>query len=526
MTAFDAAKQEALLRQLVGGVIVSCQPEPGGRFDAPESVVAFALAATAAGAKGLRIQAARNVEAVRNACALPVIGIVKRDLESSPVRITPLIADVEALADAEAAIIAVDATERVRPTPVAELIAAIHRRGRIAMADIATPGEALSAVAAGADVLASTMSGYTGPGPTPGLPDLALVRYCATLGRPVFAEGRYNTPALAAEAIRAGATAVVVGSAITRPERITAWFRAAVEAASPTTTPVLAFDIGGTKTLAALVLGAEVLERRMVPTPRDVADPGWIEAIARLASGWSGRYAIASAVVTGLVVAGRWSAVNSGVLQIPEGYPLEERLSKALGVPTLSMNDGNAAAWGEYRHGAGRGRDLAFVTVSSGIGGGIVSQGRLLCGARGFGGSLGQVPWKLGAEGRSLEARASGFGMAAVARSQGRAAEAPDAAAIFAAAGRGSPWAEQIVADAIDDLAAALVGLQAIIDPDLMVIGGGVGLAEGFIERLRQAAQKHHRLLVPKIVPAALGADAGIVGAADLALTGEGPAMR
>ena len=76
---------------------------------------------------------------------------------------------------------------------------------------------------------------------------------------PVLAEGRYKAPPLAAAAIRAGATAVVVGSAITRPEHITGWFREAVEAAALRERPALAFDIGGTKTLAALVRGREVL---------------------------------------------------------------------------------------------------------------------------------------------------------------------------------------------------------------------------------------------------------------------------
>ena len=125
----------------------------------------------------------------------------------------------------------------------------------MAMADISTEAEARAAIAAGADIVGTTMSGYTGPGPTPDGPDLGLVGRCAGLGAPVLAEGRYNAPPLAAAAIRAGATAVVVGSAITRPEHITSWFREAVEAAALPERPALAFDIGGTKTLAALVRG-------------------------------------------------------------------------------------------------------------------------------------------------------------------------------------------------------------------------------------------------------------------------------
>jgi putative N-acetylmannosamine-6-phosphate epimerase len=216
-----------LLERLRGGVIVSCQMAPGGPMDAEPFVVAFALAVRDGGAKGLRIQGARNVAAVREACDLPIIGLIKRDFRDSPVRITALLDDVHALADAGAPIIAFDATHRPRPVTVPDLIAAIHARGRLAMADCADIAEMQAALAADADILASTMSGYTG-GPTPKAPDLALVSAGAQLGAPVFAEGRYNTPALAAQAIEAGAHAVVAGTAITRPEAITAWYAAAI----------------------------------------------------------------------------------------------------------------------------------------------------------------------------------------------------------------------------------------------------------------------------------------------------------
>jgi putative N-acetylmannosamine-6-phosphate epimerase len=164
---------------------------------------------------------------VLEASGLPVIGLIKRDLTDSPVRITALPEDVHALADAGATIIAFDATARLRPVAVPALIAAVHARGRLAMADCAELSEMRAAIEAGADIVASTMSGYTG-GPVPALPDLGLVRAGAALGAPLFAEGRYNTPALAAAAIEAGAHAVVVGTAITRPEAITAWYADAI----------------------------------------------------------------------------------------------------------------------------------------------------------------------------------------------------------------------------------------------------------------------------------------------------------
>jgi len=501
-----------LVSRLRGRLVVSCQPVPDGPLDTVEAVVAYALAAQVAGAAGLRIESVRYVAAVVKACPLPVIGIVKRDLPDSPVRITPFLEDVEALADAGAAIIAVDATDRARPVPSAELFAAIRRRGLVSMADISTEAEARAAIAAGVDIVGTTMSGYAGPGPTPEGPDLPLVGVCAGLGKPVVAEGRYNAPALAAAAIRAGATTVVVGSAITRPEHITTWFREAIEGAALPEKPALAFDIGGTKTLAALVRGAEILERRMAPTEREIGASGWIDRVAALAADWAGRYDRVAAAVTGAVTDGVWSALSPGTLAIPAAFPIARGLGDALGMPAAVFNDAQAAAWGEYRFGAGRGRDMVFLTVSSGIGGGVVLGGRLVRGARGIAGSLGQSP-RPGREFVRLETRASGFGIAAAARAAGREA---DAKAVFAAAQAGEAWADAILTEAAGELAAAIAGLQAIVDPERIVIGGGVGLAEGFLGRLEAAFALYPPFLVPALARAELGVDAGIIGAADL----------
>jgi putative N-acetylmannosamine-6-phosphate epimerase len=218
---------ESRLKALRGRLIVSCQPVVGGPMDRPEIVAAYARAALAGGAAGLRIEGIANLAAVRAATTAPIIGLVKRTVRASPVFITPEIADVIALAGAGADIVAVDATLRPRPINVADLVAAIHSAGRLAMADIARVEEAHAAAAQGADVIATTLSSYTG-GAVPDEPDLDLLRSLRDIGVPVIAEGRIRTPAEAAEAIRLGALAVVVGSAITRPEHIAGWFAAAI----------------------------------------------------------------------------------------------------------------------------------------------------------------------------------------------------------------------------------------------------------------------------------------------------------
>ena len=150
-----------LTARLQGGLIVSCQPVPGGPFDTVDAVAAYARVAGAGGAVGLRVEGVRNVEGAVGASRLPVVGLIKRDLDDSAVRITPYDEDVEALVRAGATVVAVDATDRPRPVPSAQLIATIKRLGAIAMADIATQAEARAALAAGADITGTTMSGYT-----------------------------------------------------------------------------------------------------------------------------------------------------------------------------------------------------------------------------------------------------------------------------------------------------------------------------------------------------------------------------
>ncbi|KKB86501.1 N-acetylmannosamine kinase [Devosia limi DSM 17137] len=500
----------SLLERLEGGLIVSCQPVDDGPLDTVEAIVAFALAARDGGARALRIEGAVNVAAVAKACDLPIVGIVKRDLDGFPVRITPYLDDVNDLADAGAHIIAVDATDRPHPVSVPALLAAIHARGRLAMADLADISEATHAKALGFDIIGTTMSGYTG-GPIPREPDLEFLAACRTLGGTVVAEGRYNTPAAAAAAMRAGASAVCVGSAITRTEHVTGWFRSAVDgAAASRDETVLALDIGGTKTLAALVRDGIVLDRRTLPTPGAVATPEWFDSIAGLVAGWEGRYRRVGAAVTGVIDDGHWFALNPTTLSIPERTPLVAELERRLAVPTVALNDAQAAAWGEFSRGAGIGRDMAFVTVSSGIGGGAVLNGRLITGARGLAGSLGQIQGSPAAP--RLESRASGFAIAAAAGAAGHPA---DTRAVFAAADAGESWATGILHAAAADLAIGLCDLQRMLDPALVVLGGGIGLLPAFRAVLDQELAGLPSRLRPAVVPAQLGADAGIIGVAD-----------
>ncbi|WP_237068030.1 N-acetylmannosamine-6-phosphate 2-epimerase [Microbulbifer guangxiensis] len=233
---------ETLDRRLRNGLIVSCQPVDNGPMDDDDTVVRLARAAIAGGADGLRIEGAVRVARVR--VALPealIIGIVKRDLPDSPVRITPFCSDVEALAQAGADIIAVDATERVRPEALGALIESIHQLGKVAMADCSCLGDAANAHRLGADIVGSTLSGYTG-GPVPSEPDYELLEQLTQRYPRVMAEGRFNTPHECARARQLGAWAVTVGTAITRTEVVTQWFVEATSAPRREEAPTVASE--------------------------------------------------------------------------------------------------------------------------------------------------------------------------------------------------------------------------------------------------------------------------------------------
>ena len=221
---------EQVFQRIQHGLIASCQPVDDGPMDKPEIVAAMAQASVIGGAAGIRIEGVENLKAARPTVQVPIIGIVKRDLPDSPIRITPFLHDIEALAKAGADIIAVDGTHRPRPVELESAVKKIHELGCLAMADCSNLEEGLHCQKLGFDIIGSTMSGYTG-GVVPKEPDYQLVKDLKKAGCRVMAEGRYNTPGLAKTAIEIGADFVTVGSALTRLEHLVSWFAAAVKSA-------------------------------------------------------------------------------------------------------------------------------------------------------------------------------------------------------------------------------------------------------------------------------------------------------
>ena len=217
------------IQSLRGRLVVSCQAYPGEPMLDPRTMTQVAQAAVDGGAAGIRAKGLDALRSMRPVIPVPMIGLVKVD--GADVFITPTLADCLAVAETGCEIVALDGTRRPRPdglslaTTISQLKQA--HPGILVMADCGSAKDAASAQDCGADILGTTLAGYTGERPkTPG-PDWECVdQMVAIAARPVFVEGRIHTPAQAAEAIRRGAWSVVVGTAITHPTTLTRWFAA------------------------------------------------------------------------------------------------------------------------------------------------------------------------------------------------------------------------------------------------------------------------------------------------------------
>lgn len=220
-----------ILDKLKGKIIVSAQAMPSEPFYDEKCMIAMMQSAINGGALGLRVAGKRDVINAKK-FGIPVIGLTKPNKLPenwrSIVYITPGIKEVKELIEAGADIIAFDGTSRPRPdgSKIEQLIQLIHFAGRLAMADISTLEEGLHCATLGADIISTTLAGYTDESGEAGeTPDFSLLTELVNrIEKPVFLEGRIWYPEEVKKAFELGAHSVVIGSAITRPHLITKRF--------------------------------------------------------------------------------------------------------------------------------------------------------------------------------------------------------------------------------------------------------------------------------------------------------------
>ncbi len=209
-----------MLDSFAGKLIISCQAPADSPLHQPEMIAAIAQACVNQGAVAVRIDSPAHIKAVRNLLPdIPIIGLWKRMYEGSDVYITPQLSDALAVVKAGADIVAIDATARPRHggENLADLIQGIHEQtGKLVMADLDTYDNAVLAAKAGADILGTTLYGYTGETESlmpPGF-DL-LAKLVQDFELPVICEGGIGSPEMMKKALEIGADSVVVGTAIT-----------------------------------------------------------------------------------------------------------------------------------------------------------------------------------------------------------------------------------------------------------------------------------------------------------------------
>lgn len=221
-----------MLDKVKGRLIVSCQALENEPLHSPFIMGRMAKAAMEGGAVGIRAQGVDDIIEIKKVTGLPVIGIIKRNYEDSDIYITPTKKEVDELLTTECEMIALDATNRVRPNneDLKEIIKYIKENGVLVMADISNYDEAVKAQEYGVDCVSTTLSGYTPYTKVLEGPDFALMeRLVKDLEIPVIAEGKVNTPQDLKKVFELGVYSSVVGSAITRPQLITEKFVKAIE---------------------------------------------------------------------------------------------------------------------------------------------------------------------------------------------------------------------------------------------------------------------------------------------------------
>ena len=282
-----------------------------------------------------------------------------------------------------------------------------------------------------------------------------------------------------------------------------------------------------------------VLKETRYPTP--ASPERLVESIARAVVEVKDGFEVGGAclAVAGLILSQENKVIFSPNLHAVEGIPLKDELEPRIGVPLTVENDANAAAWGEFRFGAGRGVDhLVFVTLGTGVGGGVISHDVLLRGAQGSGGELGHVtihatgPRCACGNRGCLEALASGTAISRRAREL--ASEMPGSALgrlaverkilgedVTKLAREGDELALSVLEEAGRWLGIGLAGFVNIFNPEVIAVGGGVMAAGELIlesarEEVRLRARPPSRDLV-EIMEATLGPESGVLGAAALA---------
>ncbi|GGL87745.1 N-acetylmannosamine kinase [Deinococcus aerolatus] len=288
----------------------------------------------------------------------------------------------------------------------------------------------------------------------------------------------------------------------------------------PTASALLALDIGGTSMRAALMEGGRITRRAEVRTPKPSVPDAVIGAALALAAPFAASAAAVGVACAGAVAAGNVTATATHTFPGWTDIPLAQRIGAGLTLRCTALNDARAAAWGEFAAGTGQGAsEFMFVTVSTGVGAGLVLGGRLHLAGNGLDAELGfvSVPalWRRGVgvaplgELGPLEFETSGTALGAQALALGLA----DTRALADAAETGHAPADEAYRRSAALIAWKIADVAALLGVTRVALGGSVGLRTGYLERVRDSLEHFPARYQSEVVHAELGADAGLIGA-------------
>jgi len=282
---------------------------------------------------------------------------------------------------------------------------------------------------------------------------------------------------------------------------------------------VLALDIGGTKVALGLVQQGKLIERKQIPTPSVGSAKAFSEQLLDECQPWLDKVDSIGVSTTGLVTDAGITAINSDTLAFPAPFPLHIALQELTGLPVAMLNDAQAAAWYEYQCLEGDYVNMAYITVSTGIGGGLVIDRKLHTGQNNFAGHVGHlvidhngIECGCGQTG-CVEAIASGTAIQK--RAQQELTPSISNQTLFEQAPEDF-IAETIIQDSAKAVATLCANLKATLDLDVIVLGGGIGLAKGYLDRVNQYIQSKPRPFRAKLLSANGNHDACLLGAAYL----------
>jgi N-acylmannosamine kinase len=273
---------------------------------------------------------------------------------------------------------------------------------------------------------------------------------------------------------------------------------------------ILTLDIGGTKLASALFDGTHLLERQQIATPSDRSPEHLLNTCLELLRPHLSHASVLRVAATGFVANGVVRAVGNDILHgWDDGVNVAGWLENTTGLQTKVLNDADAAAWGEFKLGAGRGcQHFAFITVSTGIGGGLVLNSQLYTTPHGLHAEFGNI---LTDSGTPLEHLASGTALDALAKDHGWSG----AREVVARATNGEELATILLEDSALRVARLLANLRVLLGIEKVAVGGGLGLASGYVERMQADLQKFGAPWSGlEVVRAELGVNAGLIGAA------------